>query len=108
MSRFGKFRILKTDDNQALQILDASSKDTRLLTKDGETFYYGEEEVEFLESETNLPEFSDWFIYNDFPYSEKVVSKIQDMRARGDGSLFFDELLNIVGLNGMLAVKLIK
>ncbi len=63
-----------------------------------ETVYNGSLELE--EDLVSIPVFADWFNPTAFPYHVHVTENIKEMRLKGQ--IFFDKLLEIIGVSAAL------
>ena len=73
-----------------------------LLSESGveETIYNGSLDLE--EELVLVPVFGDWFTPTEFPYHQHVTENISEMRFRFNGQIFFDKLLEIIGVSPAL------
>lgn len=65
-----------------------------------ETIYNGSLDLE--EELVSVPVFTDWFPPTAFPYHQHVTERISEMRFEFNGQIFFDKLLEIIGVSAAL------
>lgn len=78
------------------------SINVKLLSESGveEPIYNGSLELE--EELVSIPIFNDWFNPTAFPYHQHVTESISEMRFEFNGQIFFDKLLDIIGVSAAL------
>ena len=79
-----------------------SSLNVQLMSDSGteETIY--NESLELEEEHILVPSFSDWFSAPKFPYHLHVAEQISQMRLQFGGQIFFDRLLEVIGVSAAL------